>query len=106
MVKSYHKEPMVVRAMKLEESDGSIIEALNFIGEDNYPLLDRGKSFRTLIASAKTRGGIELYGQNEVTEGIVLAGFGDYIVKEANSTFYTVSAALFEKYYHEAEESE
>lgn len=102
MTKTYHKEPMVVQAIKLEESEQSITEVLNFVWGVNYP--NFGKTVESLLVDIKKRGGIELNGQNSITEGLVLAGFGDYIVKEANSTFYVVSADLFEKYYHEVKE--
>lgn len=103
MTKTYHKEPMIVQAIKLEESEQSITEVLNFVWGTNYPYFG-SDSINSLIAAIKKRGGMELNGQNSTAEGLVLAEFGDYIVKEANSTFYVCKADLFEKYYHEFKE--
>lgn len=89
MANKYRKKPIVIEAVRLEADFNSIIQAFAFVyPDDESPMME-------LYHSAMGDRGIHI----RTLEGIMLASFGDYIIKGVNGEFYPCKPDIFEKSY-------
>ena len=85
----YRKKPVVIEAIELKNTQESILECLNFIG-DNTSLTTR-QTFEEGIFIG-------------TLEGTHLASFGDYIIKGVQGEFYPCKPDIFKQTYEKVEE--
>lgn len=91
----YRKNNVEIEAIKLEDNDQSIINALKFmIGfEPSVHNKDR------IVQTAKRRGGLIIVPVVDLKYPI-MAYFGDYIIKDRYGDTYPCKPNIFEKAYH------
>lgn len=89
----YRKKPVEVEVVRLENSDQSIINAVEFIYKIGMETSIIGTT--ATLQEVRQKGGIEI----ETLEGTMLASFGDYIIKGVNGEFYPCKPDIFEKTY-------
>lgn len=89
-MKTYRVKPRHVIAVKLEDSEQSILDALEFIGF-NIKLSDAVES----INRVREEGGLVIRTKNS---GLTVS-FGDYIVKEITGEIYKLNPHSFHDTY-------
>lgn len=95
MIKKYVKKPVEIEAIQLTEDN--IIEVFDFLHGANYK---ETKSIGVLKEFSKMmlkQGYIEI----ETLEGIMIANFGDYIIKDVKGEFYPCKPGIFQATYEE-----
>ena len=92
MIKKYIKKPIEIEAIQLTENN--IIEVFNFIDGENYEKTKSTEELEDIILGVTKQGYIQL-------EGIMIAGFGDYIIKGVKGEFYPCKPDTFESTYEE-----
>ena len=90
MVKSYVLKPVTVWAMKLEDTDESIIEAFEWIhGIDVHSSLVTKMSTLGMVRNEEG-----IYIKRELSR--IHVPFGDYIIRNCENEFSSVSSEIFE----------
>ena len=92
MIKKYIKKPIEIEAIQLTENN--IIEVFNFIDGENYEKTKSTEELEDIVLGVTKQGYIQL-------EGIMIAGFGDYIIKGVKGEFYPCKPDIFESTYEE-----
>ena len=92
MIKKYIKKPIEIVAIQLTENN--IIEVFNFIDGENYEKTKSTEELEDIVLAITKQGYIQL-------EGIMIAGFGDYIIKGVKGEFYPCKPDIFESTYEE-----
>lgn len=80
MIMTYTKKPVVIEAIKLEDSIKSQEECIDFIGGN----VIRGSKGSVIITTL---------------EGVIVASVGDYIIKGIQGEFYSCKSDIFEQTY-------
>ena len=91
MIKKYVKKPVEIEAIQLKEDN--IIEVFNFLDGANYKETKSAEELEDIILAITKQGYIQL-------EGIMIAGFGDYIIKNQGK-FYPCKPDIFQATYEE-----
>lgn len=97
----YRKKPVEVEAVKLEATDASIHEVVNFIeGEvvdtsSSLMLTDRFHDYCDMVK----REGMKI----KTLEGTMTADIGDYIIKGVQGEFYPCKPDIFKETYEKVE---
>lgn len=89
----YRKKQVVIEAVRLEETDESIINAVEFV--HNIGMETSVIGMNSVIQMVKTAGGFII----ETPEGDMKASFGDYIIKGIKGEFYPCKPDIFEQTY-------
>ena len=92
MIKKYVKKPVQIEAIQLTENN--IIEVFNFIDGENYEKMKSTEELEDIVLGVTKQGYIQL-------EGIMIAGFGDYIIKGVKGEFYPCKPDIFQATYEE-----
>lgn len=92
MIKKYIKKPIEIEAIQLTENN--IIEVFNFIDGENYEKTKSAEELEDIVLGVTKQGYIQL-------EGIMIAGFGDYIIKGVKGEFYPCKPDIFIATYEE-----
>lgn len=92
MIKKYIKKPIEIEAIQLTENN--IIEVFNFIDGENYEKTKSTEELEDIVLGVTKQGYIQL-------EGIMIAGFGDYIIKGVKGEFYPCKPNIFQATYEE-----
>lgn len=92
MIKKYIKKPIEIEAIQLTENN--IIEVFNFIDGENYEKTKSTEELEDIVLGVTKQGYIQL-------EGIMIAGFGDYIIKGVKGEFYPCKPDIFQATYEE-----
>ena len=92
MIKKYIKKPIEIEAIQLTENN--IIEVFNFIDGENYEKTKSTEELEDIVLGVTKQGYIQL-------EGIMIAGFGDYIIKSVKGEFYPCKPDIFQATYEE-----
>lgn len=92
MIKKYIKKPIEIEAIQLTENN--IIEVFNFIDGENYEKTKSTEELEDFVLGVTKQGYIQL-------EGIMIAGFGDYIIKGVKGEFYPCKPDIFQATYEE-----
>ena len=92
MIKKYIKKPIEIEAIQLTENN--IIEVFNFIDGENYEKTKSTEELEDIVLGVTKQGYIQL-------EGIMIAGFGDYIIKGVKGEFYPCKPDIFIATYEE-----
>ena len=92
MIKKYIKKPVEVKAIQLKEDN--IIEVFDFLDGANYEKTKSTEELEDIVLGVTKQGYIQL-------EGIMIAGFGDYIIKGVKGEFYPCKPDIFESTYEE-----
>ena len=92
MIKKYIKKPIEIEAIQLTENN--IIEVFNFIDGENYEKTKSTEELEEIVLGVTKQGYIQL-------EGIMIAGFGDYIIKGVKGEFYPCKPDIFQATYEE-----
>lgn len=93
MSNKYRKLPVIIEAVKLEDSRTSIIQCVEFIFHIGMETSELG--ILNTLDNVRMHGGITI----ETLEGDMLAQFGDYIIKGVNGEYYPCKPEIFEKTY-------
>lgn len=91
MIKKYIKKPIEIEAIQLTENN--IIEVFNFIDGENYEKTKSTEELEDIVLAITKQGYIQL-------EGIMIAGFGDYIIKNQGK-YYPCRPNTFQATYEE-----
>ena len=92
MIKKYVKKPVEIEAIQLKEDN--IIEVFNFLDDTNYEKIKSKLELDEMVYGITEQGYIQL-------EGIMIAGFGDYIIKGVKGEFYPCKSDIFQATYEE-----
>ena len=93
----YRKKPVVIEAIRLEDSDSSICGALMFVHQ--WKLLPDWIGAQETIQGIRRTKGMYI----NTLEGNMHASFGDYIIKGIRGEFYPCKPDIFEASYELAE---
>jgi hypothetical protein len=96
-MKTYRKKPVEIKAVKLENTEESILEAISFLG---FGILASEQAKELVLETARHNEGIYIV----TLEGRMKADFGDYIIKGVKNEFYPCKPDVFEMTYEEVEE--
>lgn len=89
----YRKKPVVVDAVRLENNEHSIENAVEFVYNIGMETSTIGRN--ATIQQVAKEGGFII----KTLEGDMKACFGDYIIKGVNGEFYPCKPDIFEKTY-------
>lgn len=92
MIKKYVKKPVEIEAIQLKEDN--IVEVFDFLDGENYEKTKSTEELEDIVLGVTKQGYIQL-------EGIMIAGFGDYIIKGVKGEFYPCKPDIFESTYEE-----
>ena len=95
MIKKYIKKPIEIEAIQLTENN--IIEVFNFLDETNYKETKSAEELEDFSQMMLKQGYIEI----ETLEGMMIANFGDYIIKGIKGEFYPCKPDIFQATYEE-----
>ena len=95
MIKKYVKKPVQIEAIQLKEDN--IIEVFNFLDETNYKETKSAEELEDFSQMMLKQGYIEI----ETLEGMMIANFGDYIIKGIKGEFYPCKPDIFQQTYEE-----
>lgn len=95
MIKKYIKKPVEIEAIQLKEDN--IIEVFDFLDGANYKETKSVEELEDFSQRMLEQGYIEI----ETLEGIMKAGFGDYIIKGIKGEFYPCKPDIFQATYEE-----
>ena len=95
MIKKYIKKPIEIEAIQLTKDN--IIEVFDFLDEANYKETKSAEELEDFSQMMLKHGYIEI----ETLEGIMIANFGDYIIKGVKGEFYPCKPYIFEATYEE-----
>ena len=95
MIKKYIKKPIEIEAIQLTKDN--IIEVFDFLDEANYKETKSAEELEDFSQMMLKQGYIEI----ETLEGIMIANFGDYIIKGVKGEFYPCKPYIFEATYEE-----
>ena len=100
----YIKKPVAIEAFLLNKDDGSIMSALNFMGQAVRTRSDiECEKFYDYCRICDRDGGIKI----KTLEGEMMADFGDFIIKGIKGEFYPCKPDIFElTYFTEKEYAE
>lgn len=91
MIKKYIKKPVEIEAIQLTKDN--IIEVFIFLDETNYKETKSTEELEDIVLAITKQGYIQL-------EGIMIAGFGDYIIKNQGK-YYPCRPNTFQQTYEE-----
>jgi len=93
----YKKKPVVIKAVKLQDSYASILECTEFIQghKENLDANHAGERFLDYVSHVQRKGGITI----PTLEGEMKASFGDYIIEGINGEHYPCKPVIFDKTY-------
>lgn len=94
----YRKKPVVIEAVKLENNDQSIVDAIEFAYNVGMETNALGRHVE--ITRVKSDKGLVI----DTLEGKMLASFGDYIIKGVKGEIYPCKPDIFEETYEKVEE--
>ena len=95
MIKKYVKKPVEIEAIQLKEDN--IIEVFDFLDETNYKETKSAEELEDFSQMMLKQGYIEI----ETLEGMMIANFGDYIIKGIKGEFYPCKPNIFQATYEE-----
>lgn len=95
MIKKYIKKPVEIEAIQLTKDN--IIEVFNFLDETNYKETKSVEELEDFSQMMLKQGYIEI----ETLEGMMIANFGDYIIKGIKGEFYPCKPDIFQATYEE-----
>ena len=95
MIKKYIKKPIEIEAIQLTKDN--IIEVFDFLDEANYKETKSAEELEDFSQMMLKQGYIEI----ETLEGMMIANFGDYIIKGVKGEFYPCKPYIFEATYEE-----
>ena len=95
MIKKYVKKPIEVESIQLTKEN--IIEVFDFLDGANYKETKSVEELEDFSQMMLKQGYIEI----ETLEGIMKAGFGDYIIKGIKGEFYPCKSDIFIATYEE-----
>lgn len=91
----YRKKPVVIEAVKLEDNEQSIVNAIEFVYNVGMETNTLGRIYE--INKVKSDKGLII----NTLEGNMLASFGDYIIKGVQGEFYPCKPDIFEQTYEQ-----
>ncbi|WP_422804225.1 hypothetical protein [Streptococcus sp. FT1-55] len=94
----YRKKPVVIEAVKLEDNEQSIVNAIEFVYNVGMETNALGRTYE--INKVKSDKGLII----NTLEGNMLASFGDYIIKGVQGEFYPCKPDIFADTYEIVEE--
>lgn len=94
----YRKKPVVIEAVKLEDNEQSIVNAIEFVYNVGMETNKLGRTYE--INKVKSDKGLII----NTLEGNMLASFGDYIIKGVQGEFYPCKPDIFADTYEIVEE--
>jgi len=95
MIKKYVKKPVQIEAIQLTKDN--IIEVFSFLDETNYKETKSAEELEDFSQMMLKQGYIEI----ETLEGMMIANFGDYIIKGIKGEFYPCKPNIFQATYEE-----
>ena len=95
MIKKYIKKPVEIEAIQLTKDN--IIEVFNFLDETNYKETKSVEELEDFSQMMLKQGYIEI----ETLEGMMIANFGDYIIKGIKGEFYPCKPDILQATYEE-----
>ena len=95
MIKKYIKKPIEIEAIQLTKDN--IIEVFDFLDEANYKETKSAEELENFSQMMLKQGYIEI----ETLEGMMIANFGDYIIKGIKGEFYPCKPDIFQATYEE-----
>ena len=95
MIKKYIKTPIEIEAIQLTKDN--IIEVFDFLDEANYKETKSAEELEDFSQMMLKQGYIEI----ETLEGMMIANFGDYIIKGIKGEFYPCKPDIFQATYEE-----
>ena len=95
MIKKYIKKPIEIEAIQLTKDN--IIEVFDFLDEANYKETKSAEELEDFSQMMLKQGYIEI----ETLEGMMIANFGDYIIKGIKGEFYPCKPDIFQATYEE-----
>ncbi len=95
MIKKYIKKPVQIEAIQLKEDN--IIEVFDFLDGANYKETKSVEELEDFSQMMLKQGYIEI----ETLEGMMIANFGDYIIKGVKGEFYPCKPDIFQVTYEE-----
>lgn len=95
MIKKYIKKPVEIEAIQLTKDN--IIEVFNFLDETNYKETKSVEELEDFSQMMLKQGYIEI----KTLEGMMIANFGDYIIKGIKGEFYPCKPDIFQATYEE-----
>ena len=95
MIKKYVKKPIEIEAIQLTKEN--IIEVFVFLDGANYKETKSAEELEDFSQMMLKQGYIEI----ETLEGMMIANFGDYIIKGVKGEFYPCKPDIFQATYEE-----
>jgi len=95
MIKKYVKKPIEIEAIQLTKEN--IIEVFVFLDGANYKETKSAEELEDFSQMMLKQGYIEI----ETLEGMMIANFGDYIIKGVKGEFYPCKPDIFQVTYEE-----
>lgn len=94
----YRKKPVVIEAVKLEDNEQSIVNAIEFVYNVGMETNTLGRTYE--INKVKSDKGLMI----NTLEGNMIASFGDYLIKGVQGEFYPCKPDIFADTYEIVEE--
>jgi hypothetical protein len=96
----YRKKPVVIEAVKLENTILSILGAVRFVYGESDDTDMSGPGAFTTVQKVREDDGIRIF----TLEGPLMARIGDYIIKDVEGEFYPCRESVFLETYEEVTE--
>ena len=95
MIKKYVKKPIEVESIQLTKEN--IIEVFDFLDGANYKETKSAEELEDFSQRMLKQGYIEI----KTLDGMMIANFGDYIIKGIKGEFYPCKPDIFQQTYEE-----